>query len=83
MMLHHIQKSRVLKRLSQVEHMRSAPAEAPMQRRNVLAKEIAHIAPSSPVKWAAQAPSFRLASVYEAEVFDADDVSLKVVPCHG
>jgi hypothetical protein len=48
-----------------------------------LAKEIAHIAPSSPVKWAAQAPSFRLASVYEAEVFDADDVSLKVVPCHG
>ena len=54
-----------------------------MQRRNVLPKEIAHIAPSSPVKWAAQAQSFRLTSVYEAELFNADDVSLKVVPCHG
>jgi hypothetical protein len=48
-----------------------------------LPKEIAHIAPSSPVKRAAQAPSIRLASVYEAELFNADDVSLKVVPRHG
>jgi hypothetical protein len=76
-MLHHIQKSRVLKRLSQVEHMGGARAEAPMQRGNVLPKEIAHIAPSSPVKWAAQAPSIRLASVYEAKLFNAGDEFLQ------